>query len=104
MLGRHGEQRSAIRLLTTAQAVVYHEDERHIGLVRDLSSNGLFIYSDFTPELGTELKITVRLAREKEQSQVLPCAGKVVRVESPDEGAAVGLAVRLEAADEAQRA
>src|SRR3954454_6009474 len=65
MLGTHGEQRRALRLLTTAPAVIFLGDERHIGLVRDLSSTGLFVYSDFTPEPGTDLKITIRLSRDR---------------------------------------
>jgi PilZ domain-containing protein len=96
MLGTHGEQRRALRLLTTAQAVVLMDGERHIGLVRDLSSTGLFVYSDFTPELGTELKLTIRLSRDKNKTAVFLCSGNVVRVEASNKGVAVGIAVRLD--------
>jgi hypothetical protein len=96
MLGTHGEQRRALRLLTTAPAIIFVEDERHIGLVRDLSSTGLFVYSDFAPAPGTELKMTIRLARDKNKSALFLCTGIVVRIEDSHNGAAVGIAVKFE--------
>ena len=96
MLGTHGEQRRALRLLTTAPANVFMDGNRHIGLVRDLSATGLFVYSDFTPALGTELKFTIRLSRDKNKTAVFLCTGKVVRVEDSRNGAAVGLGVKFE--------
>lgn len=95
MLGTHGEQRSSLRLLTTAPAVIHVNGERHVGLVRDLSSTGLFVYSDFTPELGAEMKITIRLAREKNKNMVFLCSGEAVRVEDARNGSAVGIGVNF---------
>ena len=96
MLGTHGEQRRSLRLLTTAPAIVFAGGERHIGLVRDLSSTGLFVYSDFAPAAGTELKLTIRLARDNKKSALFLCTGKVVRIEDSVNGAAVGIAVKFE--------
>ena len=96
MLGTHGEQRRALRLLTTAPAIIFLEDERHIGLVRDLSSTGLFVYSDFSPTPGTELKMTIRISREKNKSTLFLCTGKVVRIENSHNGAAVGIGLKFE--------
>jgi hypothetical protein len=96
MLGTHGEQRRALRLLTTAPAIIFVDDERHIGLVRDLSTTGLFVYSDFSPATGTELKMTIRLARDKNKSALFLCTGIVVRIEDSHNGAAVGIAVKFE--------
>ena len=96
MIGAHGDQRRALRLLTTAPAVVYVTGERHIGLVRDLSATGLFLYSDFTPELGSELNLTIRLSRDEKKTAVFVCKGTVVRVEDPRNGAAVGIAIGFE--------
>ena len=96
MLGTHGEQRRGPRLLTTAPAVMHLNEERHIGLVRDLSSTGLFVYSDFNPSVGDELRITVRLSGDKNESAVFLCTGKVVRVEDSCNGSAVGIGVRFE--------
>lgn len=93
MIGTHGEQRRALRLLTTAPAVVYMNGERHIGLVRDLSATGLFVYSDFTPTLDTELSLTTRLSRNEKKTAVFVCKGTVVRVEASRNGAAVGIAI-----------
>lgn len=102
MLGTHGEQRRALRLLTTAPAVVYMDGERHIGLVRDLSASGLFVYSDFTPALDTELSLTIRLSRDEKKTAVFVCKGIVVRVEDSKNGAAVGIAVKFEEASISQ--
>lgn len=96
MLGTHGEQRRALRLLTTAPAVVYAGGERHVGLVRDLSASGLFVYSDFTPATDTELRLTIRLSRDDKKTSLFICKGTVVRVEDSRNGAAVGIAVRFE--------
>jgi hypothetical protein len=96
MLGTHGEQRRALRLLTTAPAVVLMDGERHIGLVRDFSATGLFVYSDFTPVQGTELKLTIRFSQNKNKTAVFLCTGKVVRVEDSRNGAAVGIGLRFE--------
>lgn len=98
MIGTHGEQRRALRLLTTAPAVVYMNGERHIGLVRDLSATGLFVYSDFAPPTGTELNLTIQLSRDEEKTSLFVCKGKVVRVEDSRNGAAVGIAVKFEEA------
>ncbi len=95
MIGTHGEQRRALRLLTTAPAVIYLEGERHIGLVRDLSSTGLFVYSDFAPALDAELKLTIQLSRDDKKTSLFICKGNVVRVENSGIGAAIGIAVRF---------
>jgi hypothetical protein len=96
MIGTHGEQRAALRLLTTAPAVVRANEERHVGLVRDLSSTGLFLYSDFAPSMGAELSITVRLQAEETHSKILQCTGSVVRVEDSRNGSAVGIGIQFE--------
>lgn len=96
MLGTHGEQRRALRLLTTAPAVVFTNGNRHVGLVRDLSATGLFVYSDFTPAPGAELKLTIRLSHEKNKTAVFLCTGRVVRVENSRNGAAVGIGLKFE--------
>ncbi len=96
MLGTHGEQRVALRLLTTAPAVIFVNNERHIGLVRDLSATGLFVYSDFTPEIDTELRLHIRLSRDQKKTSMFICKGKVVRVENSRNGAAVGIAIHFE--------
>jgi len=96
MLGTHGEQRRALRLLTTAPAVIHMSKERHVGLVRDLSATGLFVYSDFTPAIGAELKLTIRLSQDEKKTSLFICRGSVVRVEDSRNGAAVGIAIRFE--------
>jgi len=96
MLGTHGEQRRALRLLTTAPAVIHMANERHVGLVRDLSATGLFVYSDFTPPIGAELQLTIRLSQDDKKTSLFVCKGNVVRVEDSRNGAAVGIAIRFE--------
>jgi PilZ domain len=95
MLGVHPEQRTSVRYFTTAPAVVRADGANHVGLVRDLSGNGLFLYSDFKPDCGSTLQLTLNL-REEAANESYACRGKVVRVVAATSGAAIGIAVELE--------
>jgi hypothetical protein len=66
-----------------------------VGLIRDLSGNGLFLYSDFKPACGSTLQLTLNL-REEAANESYACRGKVVRVVAATSGAAIGIAVELE--------
>ena len=83
-----GERRSAKRHLVVHTSTIYWGDRRHVGLIRDVSRNGLFVYSDFAPAIGEELHIRLRR---------ISCSGTVVRVESKPAGAAIGIAIRIAA-------
>jgi hypothetical protein len=85
--------RRSPRLLWTASAIIHNETSRHVGLVRDLSSQGIGLYSDFTPKTGTSIEVAIRIPHSED---TLLCKGKVVRVDARNEGAATRIGVSLE--------
>jgi len=74
--------------------MVYLRDQRHVGLIRDISATGLFAYSDFTPEIGDGVRV-VLTERTEGGTKTISCSGVVVRVESKAAGAATGIAVQV---------
>jgi hypothetical protein len=87
-------QRGSVRRLVVAPCVVYFRERRHVGLIRDISSGGLFAYSNFQPLLGDTLRIVIT-QRDDFASATVTCQGEVVRVESRPEGAATGIALKV---------
>jgi hypothetical protein len=87
-------QRQSTRKLVVAPCIVYFHDQRHVGLIRDISSGGLFAYSDFQPTLGETLRIVIT-KRDDFDNATVACHGEVVRVESKAAGAATGIAVKV---------
>lgn len=65
----------------------------HAGVLRDISEDGVFFYSDFKPPLGTEVRIIFIPAGFGRPR--IYCEGRVVRVEQVRTGAAPGIAVHL---------
>jgi hypothetical protein len=104
MLGARCEQRSGYRQLTTMPATVFFHERRHVGLVRDLSESGLFVYSDFEPTQNDRLFLILKVTQADGSSTNLECSGQVVRVESGIAGAAVGIAVKLDGVALGERA
>ncbi|MGZ4815075.1 MAG: PilZ domain-containing protein [Terriglobales bacterium] len=94
-MGWNGEwpkQRSASRTLVVVSATVHFQGKNHVGLIRDISRDGLFVYSDFRPKLGENLTIEIT---EKGGSDRVLCGGTVVRVESKSAGSAIGIALKI---------
>ena len=96
MMGARCEQRSGERQLTTMPATIFCHERRYVGLVRDLSESGLFVYSNFEPKESDRVFLTLKVAQTDGSTANLECSGHVVRVEAAIEGAAVGIAVKLE--------
>lgn len=94
MLGQH-EQREAGRNFVIAPAAIDVGGESHVGLVRDVSSTGMFLYSDFMPDCGSTIQLTMQLKDESLKVESFDCKGTVVRVQGADSGAAVGIAVKI---------
>lgn len=63
----------------------------HVAFTRDVSTNGLFFYSDFTPALGDDLTLTFNTPH----GGCLMFQGNVVRVEQQKPGSAIGIALLL---------
>jgi len=89
------DQRRATRYLITASADIKHDSGKHVGLVRDLSATGLFVYSNFKPSCGDELQLQIGLWNLTAEKIAVTCRGKVVRVEQPASGAAIGIAISI---------
>ena len=98
MVGAQPDQRNASRFFVTAATKIRtgNDCEEHVGLVRDLSGNGIFVYSDFTPECGSRLEVILRTSKMRPRHVSIACRGKVVRVEPNASGAAVGIALAVD--------
>jgi PilZ domain len=82
------ERRSSPRTFMVCGVRIYRGESRHVGLIRDVSNGGLFVYSDFAPAVGETLRLEFRSAL---------FVGRVIRVEVKDSGAATGIAVVITA-------
>ena len=72
-------------------------EQSEIGLTRDISSKGLFIYSPSELSVGKRVRVEVlvRGSSEKNGSNYLEGQGKVVRVERKADRAGFAAAVQL---------
>jgi hypothetical protein len=66
----------------------------HNGIVRDLSSDGIFLYSNFKPAVGADIAVTFTTRVGKEMVKIFTHA-KVVRVQQVVSGAAPGIAAQF---------
>ncbi|HEV3036415.1 MAG TPA: PilZ domain-containing protein [Candidatus Angelobacter sp.] len=69
--------------------------EKHSGIVRDISKDGLFFYSNFKPQLQEIITFVLHMSNNK-----VACTGEVVRIEEKAPGAAVGVAVKIHSSSE----
>ena len=98
MTTQGSERRSGRRVPVQAPVKVRKSDGTETsGLTRDLSSNGIFIYSETGMEAGSKLELVVMLPPDL---GIGPggwtlCQGSVVRVEKTD-GEGVGIAATLD--------
>lgn len=98
MVGVQPDQRNASRFFVTAATKIRIGEgcAEHVGLVRDLSGNGIFVYSDFAPECGSRLEVILRTSKMRPRHVSIACRGKVVRVEPSATGAAIGIALAVD--------
>jgi PilZ domain len=98
MATQGSERRSGRRVTVQAPVKVRKSDGTESpGLTRDLSSNGIFLYSESGMEAGSKLELVVMLPADM---GVGPggwalCQASVVRVEQAD-GKSVGIAATLD--------
>lgn len=67
---------------------------KHVGVIRDLSPSGMFLYSDFIPPIGAEIELRLTPPATAKSQQVTYRA-VVVRLTEGVTGAAVGMALSL---------
>ena len=65
--------------------------ESHAGIVRDISKDGIFFYSNYTPQPQEIITFILHMSGSK-----ISCTGQVVRIEQGVPGAAVGVAVKIQ--------
>ena len=68
------------------------ETQHYPGIIRDISQDGIFFYCDVKPELQSQVNLIVRVG----SAAAIAYKGKVVRIEEPLRGAAVGIAIQIQ--------
>lgn len=95
ILGIQPQRRSVPRIPTrraawlTVQSPHPHE---HVSLMKDVSTRGVFFYSDFIPVVGDHLDFVIEYLRRTDRVR-LHFKGAVVRVEQSVPGSTPGIAV-----------
>lgn len=94
MRGTVPEQRASARSLfhlSGSMQVAHDPKASHVAFTRDLSTSGVFFYSDFEPPMSEDISLTLVTP----YGGCLLLQGRVVRVEKHKPGAAVGIALAL---------
>ena len=68
----------------------------HIGLLRDISSAGIFFYSKALPRVGSQIRLILNVSA-LDPAIIVCCICRVVRVVPGLGGAATGVGVTIEA-------
>jgi len=91
------ERRSRQRLPVRVPVKVRHQGAEHQGLTRDLSSSGVFIYSESGMKPGSKLELVIMLppGMGLGPGGWTLCEASVVRVEESD-GKGIGVAATLD--------
>jgi hypothetical protein len=88
------DRRASKRRVIMASSTIFWTDHRHLGLIRDISDYGLFLYSDFTPAIGDKIRVQLKQGFGTTLTSFL-FTGVVHRVGTPRAGAATGIAIRI---------
>lgn len=83
-------QRSSPRSFIVCPISLTFESGTTHGIVRDISEDGIFFYSNFKPPLQANIHFSLRL-----KGKNITGSGEVVRVEQNAPGAAIGIAVKI---------
>lgn len=91
------DRRSRQRIPVRVPVKVRHEGTEHQGLTRDLSSSGIFIYSESGMKAGSKLELVIMLppGLGLGPGGWTLCEASVVRVEESD-GKNIGIAATLD--------
>jgi hypothetical protein len=94
---KSGERRSRQRVPVRVQVKVRHEGAEHEALTRDLSSSGVFLYSETGMKPGSKLELVIMLPAGLGLGPGgwTLCEASVVRVEE-SEGKGMGVAATLD--------
>jgi hypothetical protein len=91
------DRRSGPRAAVRVPVKVRHEGSEHEGLTRDLSSSGVFLYSESGMKAGSKLELVIMLPPDMGLGPGgwTLCEASVVRVEESD-GKGIGIAATLD--------
>jgi hypothetical protein len=91
------ERRSSRRTPVRVPVKVRHEGGEHAGLTRDLSSSGIFLYSESGMKEGSKLELVIMLPPSMGLGPGgwTLCEASVVRVEESD-GKGLGIAATID--------
>jgi hypothetical protein len=91
------DRRSCQRVPARVPVKVRHEGGEHEGLTRDLSSSGIFLYSESGMKAGSKLELVIMLPPDLGLGPGgwTLCQASVVRVEE-SEGKGMGIAATLD--------
>jgi hypothetical protein len=91
------DRRSGPRVPVRVPIKVRHEGDEHRGLTRDLSSSGIFLYSESGMKAGSKLELVIMLPPGLGfgAGGWTLCEASVVRVEESD-GKGMGIAATLD--------
>jgi hypothetical protein len=91
------ERRSRQRVPVRVPVKVRYDGEEHGGLTRDLSSSGIFLYSESAMKPGSKLELVIMLPPDLGLGPGgwTLCQASVLRVEK-SEGKSVGIAASLD--------
>jgi PilZ domain len=94
------ERRSRQRMPVRVPVKVRHEGAEHAGLTRDLSSSGIFLYSESGMKAGSKLELVIMLppGLGLGPGGWTLCEASVVRVEE-SEGKGMGVAATIDRID-----
>ncbi len=84
------------RISHTVPATVKVGDHTLAGTTKDISVGGLFLFTDVPFRAGSEIEVVMMLPKELglEQSQMVCCHGRIVRVETS--AGQCGIAAQIE--------
>jgi len=90
----HTNRKSRRQLIHSAAQISVPGDGEHNGIVRDLSADGIFLYSNFRPAIGSDIAVAFTTRVGKEMVKIFTLA-RVVRVQQVVSGAAPGIAAQF---------
>ena len=91
------EERASARVplhLSGSVRIPAAELAEHLALIRDISFHGVFLYSNFKPQVGSPIQLSLSIPVAGRTVNIT-CEGKVVRTEEST-SSACGIAVRLD--------
>ncbi len=85
------ERRNSERRRLLASSTVYWLEHRHLGVVRDISDDGLFVFSHFFPAVGDQVEVVI----DRSPEPSVAVTGTVVRTEQRFATGMTGIAIRI---------